>query len=254
MEKETRFPILQKVGLSDGEAVLFSLLLESGKIKARDLVEKSGLGRGNVYNLLNSLTAKGLVLEILGAQKQYEAVDPSRLKKLLNKKKEETKRLEAEFTESLGAMTSLFNLSTGKPTIQVFEGIDGFEQALNDSLSATTEILTYFDPSAIVDEIAAVNSRYVTKRRNKKISKRIILPDNQAAHDYKNSMGGDLTDILLAKDFSGGFLTAMETYDNKVNFLTLTKEKIISVIIEDENIANLQRAQFEYIWKKEKVL
>ena len=252
MGHSPRFPILLKLGLSEGEAEIFELLVEDGVQKARDLVKKSTHGRGNVYNILNSLIVKGLVLEISGTQKQYQAVDPSRLKTLLDKKKEETKRLESEFSESLASLSSLFKLSTGRPTIQVFEGLDGFEQALNDSLSAKTEILTYFDPAAVSGELAEINKRYVAKRRAKETQKRIILPDNQAARDYLGSMAGGFTQIILAKDFADGFLTAMETYDNKVNFLTLDKEKIISVIIEDGNIANLQRAQFEYIWKMEK--
>ncbi len=251
MAHKTRFPILLKLGLSEGEAEILELLVEGGTQKARNLVEKSTHGRGNVYNILNSLIAKGLVLEISGTQKKYQAVDPSRLKSLLDKKKEDMHRLETEFSESLISLFSLFTLSTGKPVIQIFEGIEGFEEALNDSLTAKTNILTYFDPAAITGKIAEINKRYVAKRRAKEIQKRIILPDNLAAHTYIHSMGGSFTEILLAKDFADGFLTAMETYDRKVNFLTLDKEKIISVIIEDENIANLQRAQFEYIWKKE---
>jgi len=251
MAHEIHYPILAKLGLSESEVLLYELLLESGRSKARDLIEPSGLGRGNVYNVLTQLQTKGLVLPIDGKQTLYEAVDPSSLQKLIDQQMNRMRQTEAEFKEALGQMTSTFNLSTGRPAIQIFEGIEGFEKALNDSLTASTEILTYFDPDAVVGDIAEVNRRYVKKRRERNISKRIILPDNKAAHDYLAQMGGSHTDVVLAKNFSSGFKTATEIYDNKVVFLTLDQEKIISVILEDSNIARLQREQFEYMWKKE---
>ncbi|MFA5945581.1 MAG: helix-turn-helix domain-containing protein [Patescibacteria group bacterium] len=241
--------LLQKLGLSENEAKMYELLLIKGESKAVDLVPESGLGRGNVYNVLTALVGKGLISVTAGKQQIYRATEPNKLISLVEAKKREIDRLGAEFKEELPKLNSTFNLTTGRPAIQVFEGLDGFEQALDDSLTARGEILTYFDPASIVGPIAEINARYVAKRKKKGIPKRIILPDNEAAKAYMRSMGGESTDIALVPGFVSGFRTAMELYDNKVAFLTLTPEKIISVIIEDANIANLQRAQFEFIWK-----
>jgi sugar-specific transcriptional regulator TrmB len=248
MPHDIHFPILKKLGLSESEALIYELLIESGKSKARILVEKSGLGRGNVYNVLEELEKIGLITTYKGKQQQYEAIDPARLKKLLDKKKDDLNRLKADFNVSLSQLSSAFNLSTGRPAIQVFEGYDGFEEALNDSLSSKTEILTYFDPAAVTGKIAEINKKYVQKRRVKGIVKRIILPDNKEAKSLLEEIGTELTKIRLANNFSGHFMTAMEIYDNKVTFLTLDPNKIISVILEDQNIAKLQRAQFEALW------
>lgn len=250
MSYQPRFPILIKLGLSDGEAEIFELLVESGTQKARDLVEGSTQGRGNVYNLLNSLIAKGLVLEISGTQKLYQAVDPTRLKTLLNKKKEETHRLEHEFSESLGTLSSLFTLSTGRPTIQIFEGMNGFEQALNDSLSAKGEILTYFDPDAVIDEFAEINKKYVAKRIKRGIEKRIIVPNTTSTRMFFKKQNTPYTKVAFVRGFPSGFESAIEIYNDHVTYLTMTKEKQIGVTINDHAIFEMQRLQFEFIWAR----
>ena len=56
--KQTQYPILEKLGLSENEAVIYEFLIAGGRQKARDLVNASGLGRGNVYNLLGQLQEK----------------------------------------------------------------------------------------------------------------------------------------------------------------------------------------------------
>jgi sugar-specific transcriptional regulator TrmB len=45
--------LLLRLGLNDNEAKMYELLLSRGETKARDLLEGSGLGRGNVYNVWN---------------------------------------------------------------------------------------------------------------------------------------------------------------------------------------------------------
>jgi sugar-specific transcriptional regulator TrmB len=241
--------MLERLGLSENEAKIYEMLLFRGESKASDMVPESGLGRANVYNLLTSLVAKGLVTMTAGKQQQYRAAEPTKLTQLLEAKRQDALRLEAEFKQELPKLTSTFQLTTGRPTIQVFEGLDGFEEALNDSLTASSEILTYFDPAEVTGEIAEINRRYVLKRRKAGLPKRIILPDTPETHAYMQGMGGEHTDIRIAKGFNTGFKTAVEMYDNKVVFLTMRPEKIISVMIDDVNIAQLERSQFEYIWK-----
>lgn len=141
--------ILQSIGLNEGESCIYELLLENGRMAGKDLTEKSGIGRGNVYNVLKLLLQKGLVLEISGKKTVYQPVDPNVLRSLLQRKLEQSKELEASFDASLRGMESVYKRTTGRPTIQVFEGWDGVKKALYDSLESKTEILTYLDVSSM---------------------------------------------------------------------------------------------------------
>lgn len=245
-----RFPLLQELGLSQNEALLYELLLEKGLSKPADLVEPSGLGRGNVYNVLQQLLEKGLVqLKELGKFQLYEAIDPTGLRELLNRKREETARLEQTFQATLPQLTSLFRLSTGKPAIQVFEGLSGMEAVLHDSLEAKDEILTYFDPDAMTAAFADMNQRYVKTRVAAGVKKRILLPDTPTGQQYATRMQNAQTLIRLVPHLPTDFKTAVEIYNQKVSFHVLTPDKPIAFILENEYVAAFHRATFTALWK-----
>lgn len=240
--------ILQKLGLSANEARLYELLLTKGRVKARDLVGESGLGRGNVYNILTALAARGLATVIEGKQQIYQAAEPTKLAGLVDEQKRKTDRLSTEFRDELPKLLSTFNLTTGKPAIQVFEGLDGFVQVLDETLNAKGEILTIAEPSRFAGKLGEINASYVAKRIAKKIEKRILvadIPENRAYFTRPYLC----TQVRALPNFQAGLHTAIEVYDNSVALLTLSPEKTISVLLQDADIAASLRATFETLWK-----
>jgi len=250
MTHEIHFPILKDLGLSDSEALIYELLLEFGKSPARPLIQESGLGRGNVYNVLKQLITKGFVLEIQGKQTQYQATDPSELQKLVELKQRETSKLEAQFSDALPELLSTFNLSTGRPIIQFFEGWEGFETALADSLTSTTEILTYVDLQSLAGEAQKINQRYVKQRIKAGIPKKLLVADSPEARDFFTKQNTPLTEVKFVTDFPNEFKTSFSIYDGKINYLTLSEEKQISVIIQDPNIFHMHRSLFLFLWNQ----
>ncbi|MCR4279020.1 MAG: hypothetical protein NUV81_03945 [bacterium] len=244
------FPILKEIGLSENEALIYELLVELGPNKASDLVDPSGIGRGNVYNVLQQLQAKGLVIVREGKFQIYEATDPSALESLLERKREEMKQTESAFSLALRDLNSHFNLSTGKPAIQIFEGLDGAKKALHQSLESKKEILTYVDIHAINGLAADINKGYLKKRIEKKIQKRLLVADVPEAHAFFENQKTPFTKVAFVKDYPEQFATAMEMYDNTVTYLTLNKEKNISVIIRDPSIYAFHKQQFEFLWNR----
>jgi sugar-specific transcriptional regulator TrmB len=250
MPHSLHFPILQELGLSETESLIYELLLESGTTPAKDLVNVSGMGRGNVYNVLMQLQAKGLVLVIEGKKQQFQAVDPSNLRTLLKTKLYEAERLNASFEQTLPLLTSAFNLSTGKPAIQIFEGIEGSRQALYESLNSKTEILTYFDVGSFTGPAININIDYVKKRIAKKIPKRLIVANTKQAHAFFDEQNTPYTQVAFLHAYPERHASAMEIYDNTISYLTLTDEKRISVLIQDPHIYRMHVEQFNYLWKQ----
>lgn len=242
--------ILQKLGLSANEARIYELLLTKGRVKARDIVEESGLGRGNVYNILTGLVARGLATVTEGKQQIYQAAEPSKLAVLVEEQQRKAERLSSEFKDELPKLLSTFNLTTERPTMRVFEGIEGLEEAISDSLHAKGDIMTYLDVSGFSGAIAEVNARYIKKRLAKGVAKRIIVADSAEARVFFAKQNTPLTEVAFVPDYPTGFHTAMEIYNDSVTFLTMSAEKGIAVIVNDADIAAMQRAQFEFLWSK----
>ena len=258
MTKHTiHYPILSQLGLSESEALVFELLLEAGKTRARYLVTESGLGRGNVYNVLTQLMAKGLVLEIQGKQKHYQAVDPSELRRFVDARLRKAKELEAEFSQALPQLTSAFNLSTGKPGIEIFEGYEGSEKAINDSLHSRTNISTILDFDSLTGEFGEINNRYIKKRIAKGIRKRILVADTLATRKMFSKQSEEYyqyTQVGFLNKFPDNFQTGTEIYDNTVAYFTFTEDKKISVLIHDPSIYLTQKSIFDFLWSQADII
>lgn len=245
--------MLERLGLSENEAKIYEMLLFRGESKASDVVPESGLGRANVYNLLTSLVAKGLVTMTAGKQQRYRAAEPTKLTQLLDTKRQDTLRLEAEFKQELPKLTSTFQLTTGRPAIQVYEGYDGVEEVLFDGLTSSDEILSYVDLSGLTGEFSEINGRYLKARLKKGINKKIIVADSPMARQMFSRQVphySQYTQILFVKDFPVGFKNSMEIYAQKVTYITMHEEHQISVMINDPYIANMHRLMYHFFWEK----
>lgn len=242
--------ILSRLGLSENEAKIYEMLLLKGETKARDLLDDSGLSRGNVYNMLMSLTARGLIQVSEGKQQTYSVTDPTKLSSLIEERKQHVARLDAEFKETLPRLLSTFSLTTGRPTVRVFEGIEGVEEALNDSLLSTGEIRAYVDNGAVTGDVLAVNNRYVKKRFAQKILKKILVADTTEERSLFASLTHEYTQVVFIPNFPATFHSAMEIYDDTVSYLTLRPDKMIAVLITDPSIASLEKQKFDFLWNQ----
>ncbi len=242
--------ILSRLGLAENEAKIYEILLLKGETKARDLLEDSGLSRGNVYNMLTSLTARGFIQVIEGKQQTYRVTDPTKLSSLVDERKRGIERLDAEFKETLPRMLSTFSLTTGRPTVRVFEGIEGIEEALNDSLLAKGEIRTYVDNAAVVGDVLTMNDRYVKRRLAKKMTKKMIVSDTPELRKLFSSLVNEFTLVAFVPQFPTTFQSAMEIYDDTVSYMTLTPEKMIAVLLTDPAIASLEKQKFDFLWNQ----
>lgn len=242
--------ILSRLGLAENEAKIYEILLLKGETKARDLLEDSGLSRGNVYNMLTSLTARGFIQVIEGKQQTYRVTDPTKLSSLVEERKRGIERLDAEFKETLPRMLSTFSLTTGRPAVRVFGGIDGIEEALNDSLLAKGEIRTYVDNAAVIGDVLTINDRYVKRRLAKKIMKKMIVSDTPELRKLFSNLVNEFTLVAFIPKFPATFQSAMEIYDDTVSYMTLTPEKMIAVLMTDSAIASLEKQKFDFLWNQ----
>ena len=57
--------ILEDVGFTEGESKIYLALLELGESKVGPLIKSSGISRSKVYDILDRLIAKSVVLSLI---------------------------------------------------------------------------------------------------------------------------------------------------------------------------------------------
>lgn len=95
----TDIETLQKAGLTEYEAKIYSALLILGPSKASEVNKKSGVPKNKVYEILDVMAKKGLVKVIPKTPKKYFVKGIDSLKILLNKKEEEISLVKKELLD-----------------------------------------------------------------------------------------------------------------------------------------------------------
>lgn len=130
--------ILVRTGLSSDEARVYGALLDGGPQGAGDLLKRlSGVKRGLLYKVLDRLVDRGLVTEKKGAGPAQFVPQPPDMLLLLAEEREATFRHSREaLKNALPDLKAKYNLSTERPIIRFFEGVEGLRKMYEDKLEA----------------------------------------------------------------------------------------------------------------------
>lgn len=241
--------ILIDAGLSEEQALIYDALLERGPQKASALSKWTGIKRSTVYKNLEQLNTLGLVSQRggKGTVAIFSPNHPSILLSSFEQKEKELSMAKNLFSDALSSLSSRFNLQSGKPNVQFFEGEDAIQKITGDYPKTDKDIRQWIDISISMKEIKEEFLVYIEKRKEKGISKKMIVPDNTESRDYAKH-GSDITEFRIDKNIKS-LPTAIQVYDDKVAMLTLNENKKIGVIIEDSEIAETMKYIFDSMWK-----
>ena len=243
---------LIEIGLSDKEAGVYLGLLELGKGTVSEISRKANINRTTGYDILDSLSAKGLV-SISGKEpkQEYSAEKPERLENYIAgeiKKKHEALRK----TESLiPELTSLHNIG-GRPRVRFYEGTEGLVEVYEDTLTSHEPIRAF----ATVDDMHAglpnYFPKYYKRRASAGIHIRAIIPKTEIGIERTQFDKEELRESALVPKDKYYFSPEINIYDNKVMIASL-REKL-GIIIESAEIADAMKKIYELAWAEAKRL
>ena len=244
---------LIQLGLSYTQSAVYEVLLKNGPLPAGKIAKKTAFKRGLVYKMLDDLIKHGLVQkeEEKGKVAVFEVKHPLELRDLAEKKQQEAQDAKIALEGVLPAIISEFNLVSQKPGILFFEGEKGVKEVINDTLSSRTTIHTYADMEEVNRYIKKINAEYAKKRDRLKIDKKVLLVDSEYTKNFLDKYQKTNLDIRFVKNIPH-FATVMQIYDNKVSYVTLAKDKMIGIIIQDANIYAMHKILFENMWESAK--
>ncbi len=243
--------LLQSLGLTPEESGVYELMLELGVAPIQKILPKSGLKRGTLYNVLHRLADKGLLAEKEGTKKAtFEVASPAALEKFMSAEAARIEENKKRLADRLPQLQSLYNLAMHKPNVQFFEGLEGVQKVLDDSLTAKTENYTYIDNEAVNKYIEKLNETYVKRRAALGIKKKMITIDSSYIRNRVKTFDPALTAVHVIDGKNYPFATVMQIYDNKVSYITLNDQMMIGIIVDDEAITRMHKTLFEFMWEK----
>jgi sugar-specific transcriptional regulator TrmB len=243
---------LVSIGLNEKEAGVYLALLELGKRTVTPIARNANINRTTVYDILDSLAAKGLV-SVSGKEplQEYIAESPDKILKLiqiqLDKKQAELKQAE----ELIPQLKSIHNVSD-RPQVKFYEGTEGMEQVYEDTLTSHETILAYANVNEMHTAMPDYFPKYYKRRTNKGIHIRAIIPSNEAGVERVNKDKEESRESALVPETQVYFSPEINIYDNKI-MIASWKEKL-GIIIESKEIADAMKTIYELAWAESKRL
>lgn len=233
---------LKAIGLTEKEAKVYLACLESGQAGAAILAKKANMPKTTTYDALNSLLKRGLVTTYFKkSQRQFVASDPYHLDDRLEQQR-------AHFATLLPELIALYSKQHHKPRLRFFEGKEGVRIMLSEALQEATDMISVNSLDDIYKKLSDYFPRFSQERAKKRIPLRIICRDSKTARQRQESGPRELRQVKI-KETAIPFHSALISWKNKLVLITL-RDDLMIVIIESEDITQLFRAMFEWLWNQ----
>jgi len=234
--------ILRELGFSKNEAKVYLAVLRLGVANITEIARESSIIRTALYIYVDKLLKQDLLQKTFkGKRIYYIPQNPKKILTILEKRKRKAK-------EILPLLVDLHNTSSKKPTVKFYEGKEGMRSIYREMTKTPKRLWSIFSAD-----------RYYT-----------VFSEKDGGEFLKNiyESGGELRDLventkegkryvengivdnigkskLLPKDFL--FDVDLLVSGDKIAMISLIN--LIGVVIENKEMAKLQRNFLKFIWK-----
>lgn len=175
---------LTTIGLSDGEARVYSALLKYGDLSATEIANKTGLGRTNIYEYAGLLEKRGLLRSYEHKKKMYyHANDPDNLHDIVQDQISTIKKKELILSEILPPLIKNYQENSGVPQTKVLIGDIGFK-TFSDAVylrGNSRELYVYVND---LDKYEPPQPKYISKINERRLKTYILMYKGESYEEF----------------------------------------------------------------------
>jgi sugar-specific transcriptional regulator TrmB len=241
-ERERVIRVLEQLGCSATEAVIYLHSLQSGPSSVQDIARSVRLNRVTVHSAVEQLLHKGFLFESRkGKRRLIAAETPDILSRILRKKEQELQLLQPGVDIAQVLLSSVRRADQSVPTVKFYEGVDGLKRMLEETLVAKGEVLvfTYVDLFSQLLQPAYLE-KYYKRRAAKGISTRLIFPleaFGKRVSTYASKYKMQVRFLPAGVQWKSGIFS----WNDTIAIQSFTEGKVTCTIIENEDIAHFYR-------------
>ncbi len=241
--------ILQEVGLTKNEIKVYLALLDLGESKTGEILHKSGLNSGKIYEILDSLKRRGLVSVVIRNNVQYfSPAEPQRLFDYLEEERTKLKEKQEDFRKIIPDIMKKINSRKQDAKVEVYYGFQGMKTAYSKEIPRYKKgaISYIFGVTAYKNYEKKVNDFFsnsiMPKREAAKVEARRIFSE-----DSRNEKGY----------YQKGAKTKYLPYSSPVSINVMGDLITIGIITEEPLVISIESAevaksfiqQFDFLWE-----
>ncbi len=235
--------ILGRIGMSDGEKIIYIELLKMGESTALEIAKNTTIHRTNVYDLLRKLIARGFVKESLGEEKKkFMALEPNKIKNYIE---DMGRRLETVLPQlnELASKKSEDHINK----VSITKGTFAAREALTSLLEKGETIYAFGASDAA---IRGFGEGFLEEFHKKRIAKKIMMKHIYSPHAeerIKKLRKMKYTQAKKSQIENDSLAATCICKDTLVIFVW--SNPILVLSITNKEVADSYLDQFEVLWK-----
>jgi HTH-type transcriptional regulator, sugar sensing transcriptional regulator len=240
---------LEALGLTANEIKVYIALLKLGETTTGPIIDESGVAPSKIYTILEKLSRKGLVSNIVKKRiKYYIAFAPSRLMDYFSERQRALNSQQTKLATLITELEAVSGTAVVKETVQFFEGIRGIqssrERAFKTMQKGDVMWLIGISTTPYTDIVAWVEDFH--KRRYTKGITCKYLYNDYAVDVARKSAAYPNSEVRMMPP---GIVTHgwIELYSDTVT-IALNKGTPMSIVIDNKEIADSFRQYAELLW------
>lgn len=253
---------LRKIGLQEKEVKTLEFLLSIGEAAPGVVAKAVNINRTTAYDILNALVAKGFATKLeKKAKLVYQVISPKYWSGFFKRKEGKLQEQKEIFSSLLPVLEDIYANSKFRPHVVFYEGLEGIQQALLDSMDCISpEIVGY---SAVSQVVKYIPSKVIIHYTNEKIKREIksrfvvkhteentkLLEEYKSNYYRKDSSGKFVPKYRVAKGGKHQIENEIMIYDNKLVIINIIPPHFSATLIQDKHISETQKAIFEIAWQ-----
>lgn len=251
LQHNLNMEIWKKIGFSEGEGKVYEAILRSETPTLQKIHELTGIERRNVYDIINKLISKGLVVYITENKKKvYHITHPNKILRYLEDKKQEVETAKKEFEKELPSLLKSYESNKEDISVQIYRGNEGMKALYEDFLTCNHN---YFIGAnfGIKKYLGNFWGKWNARREEEKVFWHDILPektlDEGLPNYYKKEKMKHYEYKVLPPEFGSPHFIVI--YGNKVGNL-MWEPPLYAFTVENSLIAKNYMDYFNFLWKR----
>lgn len=232
---------LEKLGLNNNEARIYSICIKKGQSSAFKIAKATTIPTTTVYHTLEKLSKKGLISAVpKKGKKFYEVNDPKLLTQIKEDELESAKKL-------IPLLRNMYMGNIEASRVRHFTEIDDIRNLLDEMLEKSTETLVIGSIENELNYFSKYFPKYIEKRIQKRVPVKIITNDT---HTSREIMKKDIQELRQTKiiEFSTEPQSVIYIWDGQIIIISFD-EKVEITSIENKFTYEIMKSWFESTWR-----
>jgi len=244
---------LEQLRLSQNAITFFLTSYRLGRSSIGQIAKATKMDRSSAYAAYQQLQELGLMNEEpIGSRKVIWTREPKAIIARLRTEIRRMRRQVEAIEESMPELLAQYGSRNDRPVLQVFTGIEGLHQIMEDILAGSNFELLLLSNFKEEERVFSRKDHdsFIERRIAKNINLRLIATDSSEARRIQKTDKAKMRETRIVQG-EAPFENETYIYGDKIAMLSFNdKTGIIGFIVQSQEFADAQRWMFERIWRQ----